>query len=241
MTIVSIRTSQNVVVEYEAATIMERVLAQIIDSLIMAFTGFVLSLGLTMIDGVDGELGFLIGVSFVMIFYSMLFELYGNGQSLAKKMLGIQVIRLDGQELKLNDVLSRWAFSFLDIYLTFGALAVFMVQLSNNRQRIGDLVATTTVIKLRASYQVSLENVLSRKSSEEYVPVYPSVTRLKEDQMVLLKTTIERYEKYKNEAHTEAVILLTNKVAEKLDVPVPKKDKLQFLKQVLKDYVILTR
>ncbi|MFN8415301.1 MAG: RDD family protein [Cytophagaceae bacterium] len=241
MTTVSIRTSQNVVVEYEAATIMERVLAQIIDSIIMAFTGFMLSLGLTMFEGVDSEIAYLIGVSIVMIFYTMLFELYNNGQSLAKKMLGIQVIRLDGQELKLNDVLSRWAFSFLDIYMTLGTLALFMVQLSNNRQRIGDLVATTTVIKLRASYHVSLENVLSRKSSEEYVPVYPGVTRLKEDQMVLLKSTIERYEKYKNEAHVDAVVLLAERVAEKLDMAVPKKNKLEFLKQVLKDYVILTR
>lgn len=241
MTTVSIRTSQNVVVDYEAATIMERVLAQIIDSIIMAFTGFILSLGLTMFEGIDGEIGYLIGVSIVMIFYTMLFELYNNGQSLAKKMLGIQVIRLDGQELKLNDVLSRWAFSFLDIYMTLGTLALFMVQLSNNRQRIGDLVATTTVIKLRASYHVSLENVLSRKSSEEYVPVYPAVTRLKEDQMVLLKNTIERYEKYKNEAHVDAIVLLTEKVAEKLDIAAPKKYKLEFLKQVLKDYVILTR
>lgn len=241
MTIVSIRTSQNVIVEYEAATIMERVLAQIIDSVIMSFTGLILSLGIGMIDGLDGGLAYLIGVSLVMIFYTMLFELYNNGQSLAKKMIGIQVMRLDGQELKLNDVLSRWAFSFLDIYMTLGTLALFMIQLSNNRQRMGDLVATTTVIKLRASYQVSLENVLSRKSSEEYIPVYPGVTRLKEEQMVLLKNTIERYEKYKNKAHEEAVVLLSGKVAEKLEVPVPKKDRLQFLKQVLKDYVILTR
>lgn len=241
MNTVTIRTPQNVLIEYEAATLMERVIAQIIDTALMGMLAFFLFMaGITVFTS-SIQTVLIVLVALLFTFATLLCELYGDGMSIGKRLLKIQVKRLDGQELKLNDVLSRWAFSFLEIYLTFGTLAVFMIQVSQKKQRMGDLVATTTVIKRRASYLVTLENVKNRKSAEDYTPTYPGVERLKEEQMLILKSTLDRYEKYKNEGHQEALLLLTKHVCQVLNVPVPKKNKAAFLKQILKDYVILTR
>ncbi|MBC7451982.1 MAG: RDD family protein, partial [Cytophagales bacterium] len=176
----------------------------------------------------------------IVVFYSLAFEVFNNGRTIGKMALGMQVIRMDGQEARLNDYLTRWSFRSIDILLTFGGLASIMVSVTKNNQRLGDFVANTVVIKSRPTYTVTLESVLKKKSSEGYEPVYPEAAYFSEEQMLILKNTVDRYQKYKNEAHTEAVQILAGKVAEKMGMKAPQK-KTDFLKQVLKDYVILTR
>ena len=76
---------------------------------------------------------------------------------------------------------------------------------------------------------------------ENYQPEYPDVRRFSDSDMLLVKQTLERYQKYKNEAHKEAVLLLAEKICEQLDIfPVPEQ-KLKFLKTTLNDYIVLTR
>jgi len=235
---IDIQTTQNVVIEYEAASLRDRIVAFFLDLFVMgaSFSIFVLV----------NELFFKSGTLFyffiapIFIFYSLVSEVFNNGRSIGKLALGTQVIRFDGQEARLNDYLTRWVFRTVDIILSFGGLASIMISVTKNNQRLGDFVANTVVIKTKPTYTVTLENVLKKKSAEGYEPSYPQVMQFSEDQMLVLKSTIDRYQKYPNESHTEAVLLLASRLAVSMGIPVPKK-KLDFLKQVLKDYVILTR
>jgi len=238
MSHIEIQTTQNVVIEYEAAPLRDRIIGFLLDLFVLSAGTGVIALIFTLVFQSETFIYFIILP--LVLFYSLAFEVFNNGKSIGKMALGMQVIRFDGQEARLNDYLTRWVFRSVDIFLSLGGLASIMVSVTKSNQRLGDFVANTVVIKSRPTYTVTLENVLKKKSSEGYEPKYPQVTRFTEDQMLVLKSTLDRYQKFKNDAHTDAVELLTSKVAAGMDVPVPKK-KVEFLKQVLKDYVILTR
>lgn len=238
MSHIAIHTAQNVAIEYEAAPLKDRIIGCLLDLFILGVASVLISILVMLVTQSQLLLTFILVP--IIVFYSLAFEVFNNGRSIGKMALGMQVIRIDGQEARLNDYMTRWSFRCIDIILSFGALASIMISVTKNNQRLGDFVANTVVIKSKPTFTVSLESVLKKKSSEGYEPIYPQAVHFSEEQMLILKSTIDRYQKFRNEAHTEAVQLLASKVAEKMHIAEPKK-KTDFLKQVLKDYVILTR
>jgi len=79
------------------------------------------------------------------------------------------------------------------------------------------------------------------KSISNHEPQYLGAQQFSESDMLLLKESLDRLKKYKNPAHWKAIDELTQKVAEALEIEVPKKDKVKFLENVLRDYIVLTR
>jgi len=238
MSKIEIQTTQNVAIDYEAGSLMDRIIGCILDIGVVSISS--LLLGLLVLSITQSSTAVTLFVLPIAVFYSLIFEVFNNGKSLGKMAMGLQVVRLDGQEARLNDFLTRWVFRSIDVLGSLGSLAVIMVTVTKNHQRLGDFVANTVVIKTKPTYAITLDNVLKKKSAEGYEPIYPQASRFTEDQMLVLKSTIDRYQKYQNDAHTEAIRELSKQVSSKMEIAEPKK-KLDFLKQVLKDYVILTR
>ena len=174
------------------------------------------------------------------VFYSLTSEIIGNGQSLGKKAFGIKIIKLNGKEPTTSDYIMRWAFRLIDIYVSLGMVASSLISSGNKGQRLGDLIANTTIVRLRPSRTVSLREILSIKTLLEYKPVYVNVRLMKEEEMILIKQVIDRFIKYKNEVHKQALDRIAIATARKLSIEEPK-DKLEFLKTILKDFVVLSR
>lgn len=239
---IEIITSQNVSIEYELASLKDRVLAYIIDILIMMGGLFVLMIFYFIFTGGKKEDYFLyIFVIPVFIFYTLFFEIFNNGKSLGKGVMKIKVVKINGLEPNLNDYLTRWAFRMVDIYLSFGSVAAFLVSSSGKHQRMGDLVADTTVIRYRPHYNFNLDEILKRTTVENFQPLYPGVRKFSEEDMLLVKNTIERYYAYPNNAHIEALYMLIDKIRKELNLKELPKNKIEFLKTILKEYVIMTR
>ncbi len=174
------------------------------------------------------------------VFYSLTSETIGNGQSLGKKAMGIKIIKLNGKEPTTGDYIMRWAFRLIDIYVSLGMVASSLISSGNKGQRLGDLIANTTVVRLRPSRTVTLKEILSIKTIGDYQPIYMNVKLMKEEEMILIKEVIERYSKYKNEAHLSALERVAVATANKLSIEIPK-NKMDFLRTLLKDYVVLSR
>lgn len=174
------------------------------------------------------------------VFYSLTSEIIGNGQSLGKKAFGIKIIKLNGKEPTTSDYIMRWAFRLIDIYVSLGMVASSLISSGNKGQRLGDLIANTTIVRLRPSRTVSLREILSIKTLLEYKPVYVNVRLMKEEEMILIKQVIDRFVKYKNEVHKQALDRIAIATARKLSIEEPK-DNLEFLKTILKDFVVLSR
>ncbi len=248
MQTIDIKTTQNVTIEYELATLWERMLALLIDFVIVTAIYIVLSIILSaaLNDGSSGSnfsMGVIYGLLPVVCFllYELLSEIIADGQSWGKKAMSIKVVRLDGQQPGLSDYLLRSVFHIVDTIFSGGILAALLISSSNKNQRLGDMTANTTVIRLKSSLNFYLNDILRISSLEDYEPRYPAIKQLSEADMLLIKGTISRYRNHPNEAHKKAVVELVLHLKKVLEIDNVPMDKIEFLKTLIRDYIVLTR
>ncbi len=248
MRTIDITTTQNVTIEYELASLKDRILAFVIDVLIVGAAYMILFISvLSSMGGSIQESGlsdyfiyFLFPVGLLMI-YELVSEVVADGQSWGKSAMGIKVVRLDGAEPSLVDYLLRSVFLIVDFIMSFGILAALLISSTNNSQRLGDMTANTTVIRVRLNFRFRLEDILKINSLEDYQPAYPDVRRLSEKDMLLIKTIISRYQKHKNDAHKEVINQLTERLMQILHITEKPANNVEFLKTLIRDYIVLTR
>ncbi len=243
MRTIDITTTQNVTIQYELADLKDRFLAWLIDVIVIAVSISIFALILfTASTSERIAVYFQILVLFpIILFYSLVSEILMDGQSLGKKALGLRVVKLNGRQPSLSDYLFRWAFRGLDIYFSIGALGSVLISSSPRGQRMGDLVSNTVVVRTQPQLNFKLNDIMRINTIENYEPKYPEVRRFTEDDMLLVKQTIERARKYPNERHKEAVKLLVDKLTTEMGIAPPKSDYLGFLRNVVSDYIVLTR
>lgn len=239
---IDISTTQNVTIEYELATWRDRALAGLLDFFIYLLGSAVLAMFLAIIfEGDLSRILIFVLITPLVAFYSLFCEMLFEGQTIGKKALHIRVVKLSGEVPNFSDYFARWSLRFLEIWLTFGGLASLLATSSANGQRLGDLLAGTTVIRLRASRVFTLQDILSIQSRSNYVPRYPEAAKFSEKDMLFIKIVVDRYRRYPNQAHLEAVEALSDQVAQKLDFPQTPQDRIGFLRTLINDYIVLTR
>jgi uncharacterized RDD family membrane protein YckC len=242
MRTVQIQTTQHVVIDQELAGLGNRIIAFVIDVIVIFVLALLLSLlgGLIPSDGLYTIFYYLV-VSPIVLFYSLISELLMDGQTLGKKAMSIKVVRLNGRAPTPGDYLARWAFRLVDIWFSSGLVAAMLISSTSRGQRLGDIVGNTTVIKARPFERVSLSDVMKIYSLETYEPQYDGVRKFTEEEMLLAKTTVERYQKFKNNAHRDAVNQLADRMAAVLGMDSAPKNKITFVRTLIKDYIVLTR
>jgi uncharacterized RDD family membrane protein YckC len=176
----------------------------------------------------------------VMLFYTLCSEVLLDGQTIGKKAMGIKVVKLNGDPATAFDYLIRWAFRFLDIWVSAGSIAAMLISSSTYNQRLGCLLSGTTVIKKSSTRTFTLKDILSIQSIQNHIPSFPTVVQLSEQDMLFVKKVLERNKRYKNESHRELLEKLADKIADIIGVNV-QRDKEKFLKTILADYIVLTR
>lgn len=242
---IEIKTSQNVSIEFETATALERTIAFLIDFFIMFFTASFMIGILSSLSGKSDITFSILLVFFVLIwFFSMVTqEILLGGRTVGKMALGIKIIKTNGREATPNDFFVRWGFKVIDVMMSLGFFAMFVISSSKRGQRLGDVVANTTVIKLKpSSNKVSLNELLkmhTEGSSQQIV--YPQAVRINDEYALVIKHIIDRYEKYKNDTSAGLVRDMAEKIKSELNIEIKEKSYLHFLKNFLADYVRITR
>lgn len=237
---IDITTTQNVTIEYELATVMERTMAFFLDFAV-SLVGTLLIYWFASILGSGSfrvaYIYFLLAGSFL---YHVLIETLNHGQSVGKLALKIRVVKITGERPDFFDYLMRTAFRFIDITMTMGALALISISSSEKGQRLGDFFADTTVIKLNNISRFSLSRLLAMDQLKDVEPTYPGVIKFTEEEMLLIKESLDRYSQYPNDSHYQAIRLLVRKIEEQLNIKAPS-NAINFLNTLIKDYVNLTR
>ncbi len=242
---IDIRTTQNVTIEYELAPLRERFFAFFIDLLIYGAASWAFwMLVLVLVgDAVTGWGGQFIGMAiFVgLMVYHLLSDILGNGRSLGKRAINLKVVRLDGQEPGIGEYLLRSVFLLLDFSFSLGVLAAVLIGSTYKNQRLGDLAANTTVIRVKNQLAFRLHDILKINTLENYEPKYPAVRQMNEADMLLIKNLLGRYQSWQNAAHAEAIREATANICQQLNLEVPKGNQVEFLKTLIRDYIVLTR
>ncbi|MBF9142203.1 RDD family protein [Hymenobacter properus] len=235
MATVRVHTAQNVSLEYEVASLGDRIVAAILDNLILG--AWLLACGMMMaameMKGSTSTvfLGVLGGVPFV--FYHLICEVFFNGQSLGKRARDIRVMRLDGTAPSVGDYLLRWLLRIIDTGIMGGLVAIITIAANGRGQRLGDLAAGTTVVKVRPQATSPLAPGLSPIAG--YQPVFPQAALLADHDVALIRQLAQQASARGN---YEVLNEIANKVKEITGIRTDLPDG-PFLQTVLRDHAHL--
>jgi uncharacterized RDD family membrane protein YckC len=240
---IQIVTPQNVLIEHELASFILRGIAFAIDQvIIILFLVFAfIFIEILQLEALMSDMFLWIIVIPVYFTYTLMFEWLNYGQTLGKALLGLKVRRIDGNEIGFTEAATRWLMRIVDIFVSAGSLAALLISSTERSQRLGDILAGTIVIRQVPGSSIRLDNLLKINTVENYEPRYPEVQKLKEDDVVLIKQTLVRFNKHGNEAHRMAMIKLATKLENVLEISSGKLPRAEFLRTLIKDYIVLTR
>ncbi|KAI9449425.1 hypothetical protein F5148DRAFT_1291549 [Russula earlei] len=215
MNTVAITTSQNIELDYDLASLGDRIVATLIDLGIMVGYMIILIFSLSVFAKHETtDIVVMIIAYLPLVFYSVLSEIFFNGQSVGKRVMKVKVISLDGAQASIGQYIIRWLFRIIDLGLFGGLIAVITVAITERRQRIGDLVAGTTLIKTVP--RVALEQTLYTPVVDtNYRVTYPEVIHLKDNDMQLVKEVLNNVQKTGN---TMLALQAMRKVEETLQI-----------------------
>ncbi len=228
---VHVRTTQNVFITYPVASVGDRILAYLLDQLILI--GFVIVM-IALYFNMKMEIAWvwIVTVGLPYLFYHLAFEIFMNGQSPGKRALNIKVLRLDGTPAAVGNYILRWMFALIDIQLMSGLIAILVIAIGEKGQRLGDLVAGTTVIKLIPEAKVSAANVFVPTQNADYVPVYPQVVNLNERDIEIIQRALEVN---RDTGNVQPVMAVTEKIKSLLNVQTDLPP-VKFLYTIVKDF-----
>jgi len=181
--------------EYEPASIGERILATLIDYVIFIAWAMLLLLVMAGIGRTATADNMVFGAVMVLIllpitFYDLICEVFFNGQSLGKMAMKIRVVMLDGSPPTLGAYLIRWLLRIVDTRLLSGLVAVVAIAANGRGQRVGDLAAGTTVVKLAAP--LTLDEVVYETLPENYSLTFPEAGQLSDRDIQVIRQVLHR-------------------------------------------------
>jgi len=240
METVQINTSQHVAIDYPVAGLGERVAAYLIDlAIFVALYLVVVFGGIAGSFSSLGEKAIIVAIIIYLAcyaFYDLVCEVLFNGQSVGKKLMKIKVVSIDGSQASTGQYFIRWIFRIIDFTLSANLLGFLCVAVSEKKQRIGDVVAGTTVIKTQPATKI--EHIAFHPTNEDYVPQFSSVHLLADRDIELVHEVIRTYYRTYN---TELIYSMAAKVSEFLGISIPEgMNEMQFLKTVSSDYIQIT-
>lgn len=243
-----VRSPTNVSIDYTIAPLLERSVAFIIDYVALQIVGqlFVATIGAALIDAIGSDQFLylflqLTAVIGIPLLYFSLSEYLTEGRTLGKRLLGLRTIRVDGAPPTFETYGLRSVMLLLDFLLTLGALGLLAAGSSPLRQRIGDRIAQTVVIRARPRSLYRLDDILNIKTVDDHEVAFPAADQLDISQALLIKELIVRWERTKTDELRDLVDDTAQRVAARLDLPAAPQRRLEFLRQVLRDYIVLTR
>jgi uncharacterized RDD family membrane protein YckC len=231
---IDFKTAHNIVINYQLASLIQRVIACVIDLTAMG----VLAFGILFIFG-ESIISHTL-VILIVSFYTLLLEYFLDGQTIGKKMMKIKVLALNGQIPSLSSFMIRWTFRLLDIFLGMGSIGMLAIASSLKSQRIGDLLANTAVVKAKNEMHITLKT-LEGLNSKKVDFLYPTINQFSDYDMLIVKKAIERFKKHNTDENHDLIFELSEKITKALQIKNDFRNKVDFLESVLNEYVLITR
>ncbi|QHS16158.1 RDD family protein [haloarchaeon 3A1-DGR] len=125
----------------------QRVLAYLIDSVLIGLLWVVVMI----IGSALGDAGFLVltlaGVVITLVYVFLLEGIYGYTPG--KYLLGLVVVKSDGSDCTIGASVIRNLLWVVDALPTANLVAMVLILVTDENQRVGDMVADTIVVKRR--------------------------------------------------------------------------------------------
>jgi len=225
MSVIRITTSFNLDIDFEAPAFHRRLFAWMIDLFILIFYIVIASKILKAIHAnleatSDSSYNmWAIGLVMILPFfmYHPVSEILMNGQSIGKKLMGLQVVNENGGKPSISQYIIRWLirtsdYTVLIIIIYTPYLALYGLQFfyalggsllllgadivlvnSKKHQRLGDLLAHTIVIDIQQ--KATIDDTIFQHVEEHYSPSFPQVMQLSDRDINALKSILDAAKK----------------------------------------------
>ena len=233
----SIQTAQNVDLAMAPAGLGERILAWLADIVIVV--GYVLLASWALGElGAQSEWLAILVVALPVLLYHLAFEVFFEGRTPGKMALRLRVARVDGAQPTLGQYLLRWLLRLVDVTFTSGTVAVVAIAVTQRSQRLGDIVAGTTVIKRRR--RVRLDEVLYPDPAEGYEPTFTTADTLSDADVRTVRAVLVRLRLSKGDKRSSLLAGRAKEAVEaKLGLGPVQASPEAFLRTVVKDHTHL--
>ena len=268
MKTLQIKTAQNVNINFTLANFGQRLLAFILDNVLkFAYIYFVYYVfDFQAVERVfSGDNWTIQAVSILVLipvtFYSLYSEILLDGQTLGKKLMHIKVINEDGFKPSITDYVMRWFLRIVDfnLFILLGVyiysvglgnedfllglaflagklVGLLLIIFTDKSQRFGDIIANTIVIYLKD--EVKFSETILEELSNKYVPTYPNVIKLSDNDVRIIKNTFQSAKKFND---FKTLVKLRSKILEVTGIKSIHKTDKEFIDTVLKDYNFYTQ
>jgi len=234
MQTISVRTSQNVVIQFPIASVGERILGHLIDRLILIiYSVAIVALFINL--KIQTEWVWIVVLVVPWLFFSLVFEIFMNGQTPGKYLMKTQVVRANGSRASIGDYILRWIFTFVDFYILGGAIAVIFVAAGGKGQRLGDVVAGTAVVKLVEQREITANEIFIT-AEETYTPTFVQAIQLRQYDIELMQRALEAEQ---NHGNVEPLLTLIEKIKSQLGIQSDLAPQV-FIHTLIKDHSHLT-
>ncbi len=231
-----VQTAQNVDLAFATAGVGYRILAWLVDGLIVTAYLYLVVQVMGQLDvGGDGSTTVFIILFLPILLYHLLWEVFFEGRTPGKMVVKIRVARLDGAQPTLGQYMLRWLLRWVDVTFSSGAVAIIAVAVTRSAQRLGDVAAGTTVVRIHR--RVKLGEVMYRRTPEGYAPSFPEAERLVDADIrtlraVLVKLRLEKKSRATQNLARRAKTAVENRLGIK-PVRMPPE---AFLRTIVDDY-----
>ncbi len=235
----AINTAQNVNLDYKLIGLGERMVAFLIDGIIIITYMTIMEnlVSISEIFDTDAwtQRGFLSLLLLPAFFYSLICHIAFGGQTVGKMIMKIKVVRLDGAPTEWYNLFVRWMLRIVDLWIFSPSIGILSILLSDKKQRIGDSAAGTVVISVKKKHKIT--NTILEDITDDYQPVFSNVTQLTDKDVRIIK---EAYTISRKNNDFKTLTMLKKKICDTLQIETKLYD-VQFIDTILKDYNYYTQ
>ena len=228
-----IQTAQNVTINQNLAGVGQRILALILDNFFLVLF-YILVFVLLYNSGLANLMSSWAFVSVLMLprfLYFPILQYWNNGKTIGKQIVKIKVVKIDNTHPRLGDFIIRWVFRLFEVD-AFGAIALIAALVNEKKQRLGDVVAKTTVVS--ESKKQKLTDSIFEDIDLDYQPLFPQVQTFKEKDVQLIKMVFLDAKKNRRK---DILSELSSKIESILHIERSKEmNYIVFIDTILKDY-----
>ena len=186
MTAIKIQTAQNTLLYQTKASLGERMLASILDALVI---GAYALIGSILMSIFAMEPVFMLIFLLPAYFYTLLLELLFDGQTFGKMVMKIKVVHSEGQNVPFTSYVLRWILRLVDIWMFFASVGVLSILLSKKGQRVGDMAANTLVVSKKPAQKLH-ELRYTHKPTEGKTLMFSQVNLLEDKDIELIREVL---------------------------------------------------
>lgn len=266
MAVIKVPTSFNLDVEFEVPEFYRRLIALLIDILIMYFY---LRLAVELYSSIARGSNFfdrdtqynlqalLIVLLLPVLVYHVVLEITMNGQSIGKKIMALRVVNENGGRASVSQFLIRWLlrdiwFLFLfavglqgnfqgaeSIFIIIAVLVFFVVEIVLVvSSKKGQRIGDILAhtILIRTNRQSSIEETVFQEVADSYTPSFPQIMKLSDRDINAIKSILETARK---KGDMEMASAASEKIKTHLGID-SGMNPFEFLDILLKDYNYLS-